>query len=318
MKLMTAVDITKNLPSIVHTNRLLIMGSCFSDTIGERLKCSGFRADINPYGVLYNPLSIVRALSEIKEGKVYGKDDVFEYGGLWHSRMHHGSFSCVDKQQTINGINERLQQAHRELRSIDRLFITFGTAYAYFDKQMQMVVSNCHKISDAAFLRKRLSVDEITASLIGLFDGLISDNQKLKIVLTVSPIRHLRDGLHENQLSKATLLLAIDKLLTCYPDNVSYFPAYEILMDELRDYRYYADDMMHPSDLAADYIWERFSESTMDEQTRSIAKECENIYKALSHRPLHPEEKAYKEFLVQLTLKIELLKKKYPYLELKI
>jgi hypothetical protein len=317
MKLMTTIGMEGRLPEVGHTNRLMMLGSCFSESIGAKFSCSGFRVDINPFGVLYNPLSVAEAIVEITSDKVYCDKDLFEYNGLWHSYMHHGSFSGKDRKATLRNINERLEQAQRQWPEVDRLFITFGTSYVYSLKSDGRIVSNCHKLPENVFSRRRLSVEEIVDVYSPLISSLISNNRDLSILFTVSPIRHQRDGFHANQLSKSVLLLAIDRLTELFPDNVMYFPAYEIMMDELRDYRYYADDMMHPSDLAVDYIWERFVSLCFNSETKALAKECEDINRALSHRPLHVDDEANKEFLRKIVLKIDQLKEKYPYLEFK-
>lgn len=316
MKLITSVDIEKDIPHLSHRDKVLMLGSCFSDNIGERLNHCGFQTDINPFGTLYNPVSIIRALNEIEQGKLYTENDLFEYQGLWHSPMHHGSFSGTDKGKVLSHINFRLSQAHQNWEDIHFLFLTFGSAYIYYDKNNR-VVGNCHKLPETTFERKRLSVDEIIDTYKPFFDKIIAKRKELNIIITVSPIRHLRDGLHQNQLSKATLLLAAEGLKALYPKQLHYFPAYEIMMDELRDYRFYADDMMHPSDLAVNYIWEKLADTCFNKETYQLAEECEKIYKALAHRPLHPDDNANKEFLGKIVLKINQLKKKYPYLEFK-
>jgi len=314
---MTSVDTGKNFPPLAHTNKLLVLGSCFSTNIGEKLLTSGFCVDLNPFGVLYNPMSIAEALKEIQRGKVYSSTDLFAYDGLWHSQMHHGSFSAVTEQETLEHINSRLSKVHAEWPDVDRLLLAFGTSFIYSDKEKEEIVSNCHKQPDVRFIRRRLSVDEIIDTYVPLFQNWLQMKPELKIIFTVSPIRHLRDGLHENQLSKAILLMAVDKLLKQFPENVFYFPAYEIVLDELRDYRFYTDDLLHPSTLAIDYIWERFTSCCFSEKTQALATECENLHKSLSHRVLHPDQKSNKEFLGQIVLKINRLKEKYPYLDLK-
>jgi hypothetical protein len=316
MNLMTAVNIKKDYPSLSHENKLLMLGSCFSENMGEKLKSGGFAIDINPFGILYNPMSIAKALEEIREGVTYSSDKLFEHEGLWHSFMHHGSFSSNVQAEVIDRINARLSQAHTELSAVDRVLITFGTAYIY--KYKGQVVANCHKLPESSFERSRTTVAEIVDRYTPLLKDWFREKPQLAVIFTVSPIRYLRDGLHESQLSKGILLLAIDELQRLFPNNIFYFPAFEIMMDELRDYRFYADDMLHPSTMAVDYIWERFSSAFFNAETLSVVEECEKIHKALSHRPLHPEDKAYKEFLGQIVLKINRLKEKYTYLDIKI
>lgn len=316
MKLTTPVEIEKDFPHISHRDNVLVLGSCFSDNIGEKLQTSGFQTDINPFGTLYNPVSIAQAIREIGEGKKYIESNLFYYQGLWQSDMHHGSFSDPDKKTVLDHINNRISKAHDNWASTNLILLTFGSAFVYYNKTGE-VVSNCHKRPESEFDRQRLTVEDIISIYEPLFHSLIEQNKELKIIMTVSPIRHLRDGLHQNQLSKSTLLLTIDKLKSLFPHNIYYFPAYEIMMDELRDYRFYADDLMHPSTIAIEYLWEKFAGCSFIDETQQMAEECQKIYKALHHRPLHENEETHKEFLKQIVLKINRLKEKYPYLEFK-
>jgi hypothetical protein len=317
IKLTTVVEIPKGLPQLNHRHRIMSMGSCFADNVGERLKSGGFCLDANPFGVLYNPLSIAEALSQMLHSKRYTAADLIQAGGLWHSNMHHGSFSSASCEETLQAINSRLEHASELINgNLDRLIITFGSAYVYTDRESGAVVSNCHKRPEREFTRSRISVEDIVTSYLPLIDLLSLRNPELKILFTVSPIRHIRDGLTANQLSKSTLLLAVDELCRRRPDVCFYFPSYEIMMDELRDYRFYADDLLHPSAVAVEYIWKRLSQALFTDETRRVISECESIRRALSHRPLHPDSEEYKRFLGQNVLKIKLLREKYPYLEL--
>lgn len=316
MKLLTPVERPARRPCIDYPHRLMLLGSCFATHIGARLQESRFRCDVNPYGVLYNPLSISTALREMLAGKVYTPDDLYEHQGLWHSPMHHGDFSAASAGDALRKINLRLEQAARQLDGLDFLLLTWGTAWVYEDRETGRVVGNCHKLPEACFSRRRLSVEEIVADTASLLSVMLARNNRLQVVLTVSPIRHVRDGLHDNQLSKATLLLAAEQVRTAFPDRVFYFPAYELLLDELRDYRFYADDLVHPSDLAVRYVWERFVEWCLSPDARRVMAEVEDIRKALAHRPLYPESEEYKRFLGQIVLKIERLNGKYPYFDL--
>lgn len=315
MNLNTPVEIPSGFIPIHHAQRLLIMGSCFAENIGTLLAENKFQVDINPFGILYNPLSISMALREIIRKRLYEESDLFSYREYWHSPMHHGSFSAATPEEVVRNIRVRLEQAHKELKQLDWLMLTFGTAYVYEQKKTGKVVANCHKLPEKDFVRRRLETDEITEDYIQLLDELISLNPKIKILFTVSPIRHVRDGMHANQLSKSVLLLAIDRLMQRYPQATFYFPSYEIILDELRDYRFYADDMVHPSSLAVNYLWKRFSETFFHPETQALIKECATIRKAIAHKPFHPESEEYKRFLGQIVLKIERLNGKYPYLD---
>ena len=229
--------------------------------------------------------------------------------------MHHGSFSAFTPEETLHTINLRLHHAYKKLPELNWLMVTMGTAYVYKQKESGQVVANCHQLPESHFLRYRLSVEEIVEDYTALITEMSALNPDLKWLFTVSPIRHIRDGMHANQLSKSTLLLAIDRLQQLFPERVFYFPSYEIILDELRDYRFYADDMLHPSPLAIRYLWERFSETFFSPETKQVIIAVQDIRRDLAHKPFHPESEAYQRFLGQIVLKIERLIGKYPYLD---
>lgn len=311
----TSVEMPEGLPRFSQRDRLLLMGSCFATNIGARLVEAKFACDVNPYGVLYNPLSLSAALREAMDGKVYAEGDLYAYGGLWHSPMHHGDFSAPTAGEALARIRARLEALQAELAGLDALVLTWGTAWVYEDAQTGRIVGNCHKRPERCFRRRRLTVEEVTADWLDLIGALKARNPRLRVLVTVSPIRHIRDGLHANQLSKATLLLAADALVEALPDVVGYFPAYELLTDELRDYRFYAADMVHPADVAVDYVWERFCDVCLTDEARRVMGECDAIRKALAHKPFRPDSEDYKNFLEQILLKIDRLNEKYPYLD---
>ncbi len=271
-------------PWISHSTRFVLLGSCFAENIGQRLLDFRFQGDVNPFGVLYNPLSIAQALERLAENRLFVADELFEHNSLWHSWMHHGSFSDPSKEIALEKMNERFCAAAENLAHADLLIITFGSAWVYeFDGR---VVANCHKVPNNRFVRRRLTIDEIVARYTSLFSALRQQNPKLKVLLSVSPIRYLRNYATENQTSKATLLLATEALCQQLPD-VDYFPAYEILLDELRDYRFFADDMVHPSPMAVAYVWERFAQAYFTPETCALLHEIEKENRRAAHRPLH-------------------------------
>ncbi len=269
---------------------------------------------MNPFGILYNPLSIEGAIRQLLSGKTYQESDLFFASGQWHSWMHHSHFSAETVSDCLANINGRLEQAKTHLKASDWMIFTWGTAFVYQHKALKQVVGNCHKQSDKLFERRKLSVQEIVEVWQALLADLKRVNPKLKVLFTVSPIRHTKDGMHENQLSKATLLLAIDELCRCCPDCF-YFPSYEIVMDELRDYRFYADDMIHPSGKAIAYIWECFADCYFSKETQTILREWEEIKRGLDHKPFRPDSEAYRQFLSQIVLKIHRIKEKLPYFD---
>ena len=325
----TYLDIPKSVFDITYKDRLMFIGSCFADSIGEKIQEHKFNVDVNPFGVLYNPFSVASACKYLLKQNNFVEEDLFYYNGMYHSFMHHGKFSDATVDGCLSKINGSLKCAAENFRKISYLVITFGTAYIYRLKNNEkacpnetsypaghigQVVANCHKLPAAQFNRELLTVDMIVNEWSALIENILLVNPLLKLIFTVSPIRHLKDGAHLNQISKATLLLAEQQLVDKYPDRISYFPAYELMMDELRDYRFYADDMLHPSKVAIDYIWERFCDTYMDSEEKSVIKELEGINRALNHRPLNPSSDANKHFLMQTMLKIKLIQEKYPYL----
>lgn len=276
MRWSTPVTIPRSKWSISHDDRLLLLGSCFTDEIGALLTQHGFHALSNPTGTLYNPLSIAQALN--LQYPISNLQLVF-HDGLWHSMQHHGSFSHADKAVVEQRCQEAEAQLTEGLTKASVIIITFGTSWVY--EQEGRVVANCHKLPEAAFTRRLLSVEEIVATWLPIIQA-YPDKHWL---FTVSPIRHLRDGLHANQISKGILLQAIDRLVEL--TDATYFPSYEILIDELRDYRFYAEDLCHPSTQAIEYIWERLADTFFSDATRAIALQSFKAYRFSQHRPLH-------------------------------
>lgn len=261
---------------------IVSLGSCFSDEIGTRLKEGGFRIEANPFGTLYNPASIADALDRIIACREVTEADLVQHEGLWHSWHHHGSFSHPTIDETLEACNASLHRAHEALRSARLLMITFGTAWV-FELNGQGVVANCHKLPADNFVRRKMSVDEIVSLWMPLLERLASFNPQLSTLFTVSPIRHMADGAHGNQLSKATLLLAVEQLASCG----HYFPSYEIILDELRDYRFFGPDMTHPSPLAVDIVYDRFQQATMSPATIQQAHNNAKAARRQRHVPLH-------------------------------
>ncbi len=296
---------------------ILLLGSCFVENMGEKLEKNKFQIDLNPFGTLYNPASIAEALRMLLYPESFSQNNLFLYEGIYHSFSHHSRFSSSSAEECLKNINDRLFLSAEHLRQEQRIIITWGTAWTYRLKTSGKIVANCHKLPDNLFERDMLSVQTIVTEWKGLLFSLWEQNPELKILFTVSPIRHWKDGAHGNQLSKATLLLAVHELKQAFPDHVAYFPAYEIMMDELRDYRFYADDMLHPSEQAIEYIWEKFAQHLFSHETQLLLQEWNSIQKALRHKPFHPESDAYKQFLSQTLLKMERLTEKFPYFNLK-
>ena len=295
MNLQTTVQIPRSDLLITHQDKIMMLGSCFAENLFSHIQESGFETVGNPFGILYNPVSIAHCLRRLLQPEPYTGNDLFEHQGMFHSFDHHSRFSDTSLGGCLSRINEQLHQSAGFLQKATVMIITFGTAYVYYGNDGQ-VVSNCHKLPDRYFSRRRLPVDEIVALWRSLITDIRKINPELKFLFTVSPIRHWKDGAHENQLSKATLLLSIEQIIS-HHTGCHYFPSYEIMMDELRDYRFYADDMLHPSSFAIQYIWEKFSDAFFDKHTMDKIKEWQKLNKALKHRPMNPDSEEYRRFV---------------------
>ena len=286
MNLQTTVEIAPPPFKIKADDKIMLLGSCFAAEIGEKLSQSGFDTLTNPFGTLYNPASIAALLLRCISQTEYTRHsaEIFQDpGGTWHSWMHHSRYSSPTAETLTNTLNTTTQQAAHYLETANILIVTFGTAIIYRLRETNMLVANCHKQPDSLFLRERLTPYDIADHWHTLTDILHSTNPSLKIIYTVSPIRHKRDGLHTNQISKGILLQAADELAR--PPHC-YFPSYELLLDELRDYRFYADDMIHPSPLAVEYIWQKFKDTFMDPATQDTCLKNLKAWKRSQHRQI--------------------------------
>ena len=310
----TYIDIPKSDFDIVYKDKIMFIGSCFAGNVGSRMAACRFDVDINPFGVLFNPLSVALGCRRLLKAESFVSDDLFFHNGMYHSFMHHGDFSDVSESDCLTTINSSLNSSAEHFCNASYLIITFGTSYVYRLKDSGQTVANCHKLPAAQFERERLTVEEIVEEWSDLLESIRHINPSLKVIFTVSPIRHWKEGAHFNQISKSILLLAEQALVERHPDYISYFPAYEIMLDELRDYRFYADDMIHPSSVAVNYIWERFCDTYMNEDTKKNMMEVEEINKAVNHKPFKPSTDTYKAFLIQTLLKIQQLQDKNPYI----
>lgn len=293
-RLFTSVEVAPMGFSLGLEDGVVTLGSCFADAIGTRLEEGGFRVERNPFGTLYNPLSVAEALERIVDCREITSDDLVQHEGLFHSWHHHGSFSRPTVEECLAACNSRIRQAHSALREARVLMLTFGTAYVFSltpdpaEEGNGMVVANCHKLPPRHFARRRMTVEETVGRWQPLLQKLIAYNSELITILTVSPIRHMADGAHGNQVSKATLLLAVEELVSIFNPqfSISYFPAYEIVLDELRDYRFYGPDLAHPSALAEDIVYERFQRATMMPATIQQAHNNAKQAKRRRHIPL--------------------------------
>lgn len=310
MRFRTEIPVVKNDATIGYDHPVFLIGSCFSNNIGGKLKYFKFKTRVNPYGVIFNPLAIEQAISDIVTKKEYLKTDLYRYNDSWLSFNHHTSFSAASDKTVLENINKAISIAHDTLKNASHIFITLGTAWVYRFFATGKIVANCHKIPQREFTKELLNADEINISLNNIIGLLKKINKNIHIILTVSPVRHLRDGFIENQLSKALLISAVQQAVKT--NDCIYFPSYEIMMDDLRDYRFYDEDMVHPNELAITYIWEKFKEAFLSESTMQILEAINAIQKRMAHIPFDSKSVSYKKFMEVTQTQISALTKKYP------
>jgi GSCFA family len=298
---------------INYQSKILCLGSCFTQSIGSYFQCNKFNIDINPFGVQYNPLSIASSMTKIIDNKQYEKGDLFFEQERWHSFDHHSDFSDADINRCLENINKRVFRAHQNLSSLTHLMLTFGTNFYFLHKSDNKIVSNCHKVSSKEFERIEMSVELISKEVNEAIHQIKLINPNIRVIYTVSPIRYTQQGFAENTISKGKLFSALSNLLQI-DSTAYYFPAYEIMMDELRDYRFYKEDMIHPSDEALRYIWQNVVDSMIEPNAQALMKEIHAINLELNHRPYQPESTTHQAFLKKLENKIKNITERYPFL----
>lgn len=315
MNFRTEINTKKSQNQITHNDQIITIGSCFSENIGKQFNKNAFSSLINPFGVLYNPFSIKTALEFILTNRNFTENDLVYHNEQWHSFYHHSSFSCTERTEILSKINESIYFSHDFLNNTNYLLITFGSAYVYEYKQNNNIVSNCHKIPEKQFNQFLIDLDDIYLSWVKIINELKIFNPNLKLIFTVSPIRYLKYENEANSVSKSILILLINKLKQKF-DFIEYFPAYEIMMDDLRDYRFYNKDMIHPSEVAIEYIWNKFSDTFFSPNTIKLISEVKKITQAYNHKPFNSNSEAHQKFLKTNLQKIEELEKNTPNLKL--
>lgn len=310
MELQTRISLNPAENQIGYQSQLLILGSCFAENIGEKLNYFKFQSIQNPFGILFHPLAIEKLLSKSIQKEIFTDEDVFFLNERWHCFDAHSDLSDPSKENLLKKLNVALDQTYQQLAKATHVFITLGTSWVYRKTETDAVVSNCHKVPQKEFSKKLLSIEQITESLENNIKAIRTFNQNTQVVFTVSPVRHLKDGFIENQRSKAHLLAAVHQI-----KGTSYFPSYEIMMDELRDYRFYNEDMVHPSQFAIDYIWEKFKEVWVAPKTYPILEKVDAVQKGFFHRPFNPSSGKHQQFLKSLEEKITYLQKEYPFMK---
>jgi len=312
MKLQTHIPLPKETRHpIDYNSQILLLGSCFSENIGNKLQYFQFQSLQNPLGILFHPKAIEKLVTNAINQKKYSEADVFQHNERFHSFDAHSVLSDASQEELLNKLNQAIQQTNKQINESTHIIITLGTAWIYRFVETDEIVANCHKVPQKKFLKELLSVNDIAESLDSIVTLIRDENPKVNFIFTVSPVRHLKDGFVENQRSKAHLISAIHQIVN--PRNrMFYFPSYEIMMDELRDYRFYAEDMIHPNTTAIQYIWEKFVQSWISEAVLPTMKQVDSIQKRLQHKPFNPNSKEHQKFLETLSKDIEQLKQTLP------
>lgn len=311
-------EITPSLSPIKinYYSKVLNIGSCFAENIGKYLSDYKFNVLINPFGILYNPISISNCVNFLINKKEFEEEELFFFNEKWNSFYHHGSFSLADKSDCLDIINNSVISGHYFLKSANVLLVTLGSAYVYKHLKKDIIVSNCHKIPEREFIQYLLEPEFIISELTHMIKKLKVFNPEINIIFTVSPIRYLKYGFEYNQLSKSSLIFSIHQLIKRF-DFIKYFPSYEIMLDDLRDYRFYDSDMIHPNETAIRYIWNKFQEVFLEKETLLILKDIEKISLAKKHIPKYPGSDNHKNFIKKQIVQINELLKKYPFLDFK-
>lgn len=321
MKFRFEFDIKKLPEPITHHHGLLLMGSCFTENIGEKLNKFKFKTLQNPNGILFNPVSVADALTDYIEKRVFTEADLFHFNEVWHSWRHHSRFSGLTIEEALTKINTSTTTAHAFLKTADYVIITLGSSWVYtftekaLNAKLGAVAANNHKAPADWFYRRLMTTEEVLRVLENVIHRLILFNPDIRIIFTISPVRHLREGVVENNRSKAGLIQAVHHLVDKF-DRLYYFPSYELVIDDLRDYRFYSEDLVHPNYFATQYVWEKLVESCMDEKTKTLMEELHTINLAFQHKAFNPSSEQHKKFLQSSYERTKRLQEKFPFLDL--
>jgi len=315
MELSLSLDIPKLPQPITYTDSVLLIGSCFTEHIAERLEDHKFNILSNPHGILFNPLSVAYSLDSYIYHKVYSKDELFFLNELWNSWDHHTRFSNINPLGTLAAINQSQEQASQFILQADCVIITLGSAFQYYLKETNSPVANNHRAPAHLFEKRLLPIDEITEALSATLEKLFAANPKVQVIFTISPVRHIRDGVIDNNRSKARLIEAVHEVCKHF-EHTYYFPAYELVIDILRDYRYYDIDFVHPNYLATSFVWEQFVKACIDDETQTIMQQVGEITTARAHRARFPQTEAHQKFKQSYAAKTIELMNRYPFLNL--
>ena len=317
MHFRTAVPIINSDAPIDYDSKILSLGSCFAVNMAQKLDFYKFRNTCNPFGILFHPKAIELLINFAVSGKIFTENDIFFYNERWHCFDAHSNWSNPNKEGLLASLNELIITTKLQLVQATHLIVTYGTSWVYRDVESDSIVANCHKVPQKQFKKELLSVEEVEKSISDTLHLVRTVNPYCTIIFTVSPVRHIKDGFVENQWSKANLITAVHNVLSKQSSKhkSEYFPSYEIMMDELRDYRFYADDMLHPSQVAIDYIWKRFQETTIAGSSIATLEEIENIQRSLLHKPFNPDSESHLKFEAKLREKITKLEHQYSFMK---
>ena len=308
MEFRTQVPISSQEPKITYSSKVLLLGSCFVENIGKKLEYFKFPNLLNPFGIFFHPAAIHKFLKRIKSGYIFTEADIFLHNGIWHSYEAHSDLNAVEKEEILQKLNTAVEDTAVFIRSATHVIITPGTAWGYRLKESGEMVANCHKVPQKNFSKEIIEGKNALFEAVAILRQL---NSEVQIIFTVSPVRHLKEGFVENQLSKANLITAVQEIVQEL-ENCTCFPSYEIMMDELRDYRFYAEDMVHPNKVAVDYIWQKFQEAWIASEASAVMKHVDTIQKGLLHRPFNEASEAHQKFRRDLQQKMEKLEKQVP------
>lgn len=316
MNFTTRIPIAQSNHPIDYNSRVVCLGSCFAVNIGQKFDYFKFRNVTNPFGILFSPTALEKCIGFAVNQHVFTEAGIFFHNERWHCFNAHSDLSHPDKIVLLNNLNTAVTMAHDALQSATHIIITLGTAWVYRHLETNSFVANCHKVPQKEFSKQLLSVAEIKTSLQNILSLIAQINPQAQVTFTVSPVRHIKDGFTENQWSKSNLISGLQETLNTEHRtlNTGYFPSYEIMMDELRDYRFYAEDMIHPSQTAIDYIWQRFTAACISPEAYPTMQLADSIQKALQHRPFNPHSAQHTAFTQKLQQKIEALQKQYPHI----
>lgn len=312
MKLQTNIPLSKEPRHLIdYDSKLFLLGSCFSENMGNKFEYFKFQSLQNPYGILFHPKAIEKLVTDAMNDREFIENDLFYLNERYHSFDAHSQWSHTSKEEILKNLNKAVEQTKAQIHRSTHIIITLGTAWVYTFVESDAIVANCHKVPQKKFLKELLPADEITASLEAIITLIRDINPKVNFIFTVSPVRHLKDGFVENQRSKAHLISAIHEIIEPRK-RIFYFPSYEILMDELRDYRFYAEDMIHPNSNAINYIWDKFAENWIAESATQTLKKVASIQKRLQHKPFNSNSQEHEKFLQKLSIDIQELQVTHP------